>query len=156
MCKTLVCLNNVYPIFVLQERVNPWSGWQRPARCANAAWCWVIPLYLWSSGSPSSRCGPLLTTLRSAASLLMRRTSLSVARWPSAPTPCWVTPPSAPGKLKGSWSGCGAKSGVSSYWMKFTLSLVSCFWFLCYPKYIRIFISISFTCSEPDRIFWRD
>lgn len=65
-------------------------------------------------------------TPRSAASPLMPRTSPSAAQWPSAPILCWGTPPSAPGRLRGSWSGCGARNGGWLSWMRFTLFLVSC------------------------------
>lgn len=111
--------------FAFQERANLWSAWQQRARSGNAAWCWATPLCQWSSGSLSSRCGPPSMTLRSADSPLTPRTSPSAARWPSAPTLCWVTPPSAPGRLSESWSGCGARSGDSLYWMRCTLYRVS-------------------------------
>lgn len=108
-----------------QEPASLWWASQQRARCVNDAWYWVTPLYPWSSGSPSSRCGPLLMTLRSAASPLTPRTSPLAALWPSAPTLCWATPPSAPGRPRGSWSGCVARSGGSLSWMRCTPSLVS-------------------------------
>ena len=116
-----------YLPFAFQELANLWWVWRRRARCVNAAWCWVTPRCQWSSGSLSSRCGPLSTTPRSAASPPTPRTSPSAVLWPSAPTLCWATPPSAPGRLRGSWSGCGARSGDSLSWMRCTLSPVSCY-----------------------------
>lgn len=128
----------MFQLFCLfQERANLWWAWRPRARCVNAAWCWVTPQCQWSSGSLSSRCGPLSTTLRSAASPLTPRTSPSAALWPSAPTPCWATPPSAPGRLRESWSGCGARSGGSLSWMRCTLYLVSCHG-ISFPRFKNI------------------
>lgn len=139
-----------YRTFAFQERENPWWAWQRLAQCVNAAWCWGTPRCQWSSGRLSSRCGPPSMTLRSAASPQTPRTSPSAAQWPSAPTPCWATPPSAPGRPRKSWSGCGARSGDSLSWMRCTLSLVSCYCTsvfqtteYCIPMWLRYAKSIS-------------
>lgn len=94
-----------------QERANLWWVSQLHAQSASGASFWETLPCQWSSGRLSSRCGPPLTTRRSAVLPQMPKTSPSVALWPSAPTPCWVTPPSAPGRLRESWSGCGARSG---------------------------------------------
>lgn len=122
-----IFLKQFISLFAFQERVNLWWAWQQRARCVNAAWSWVTPRCQWSNGRLSSRCGPLSTTLRSADSPLTPRTSPSAAQWPSAPTPCWVTPQSAPGRLRGSWSGCGVRSGDSLSWMRCTLFQVGHF-----------------------------
>lgn len=113
--------------FSFQERANLWWVSRLPAQCENVASCWETPLYQWSSGRLSSRCGPPSMTHRSAASPRTPRTSPSAALWLSAPTPCWVTPPSAPGRPRESWSGCAARSGDSSSWMRCTLYQVSCY-----------------------------
>lgn len=115
---------------LFQERVNLWWVSRLHAQSASAASFWETPPCQWSSGRLSSRCGRPLMTRRSAALPQMPKTSPSVVLWPSAPTPCWVTPLSAPGRLRESWSGCAARSGDWSSWMRCTLYQVICGWVL--------------------------
>lgn len=124
----------------LQVLASLWLGWQLHVLSASGVWSSVILQCLWSSGKPSSRCGPPSMTVRYVGSLLMPKTSLLAVLLLSARIPCWDTQQKDPGKQKESWSGLKAKSGALWYLMKYILSLVRkwCADLVCYTLFVLL------------------